>query len=72
MKNYRLNRQAETHILDDTIVSSATNKIELCENILDKIDEGVNMDELKQYIVLLADSIAFVNNMNYNSKIVKI
>lgn len=72
MRNYTLNRQKENHILDETIISSYVNRIEACEGILARIDEGATIEDMRQLLQCHIDSMVSVVNRNYNSKIEKI
>lgn len=72
MKNYRLKQKVESHILDVTIIQSYVNRIEACEDILARIDEGATIDDMRHLLQCHIDSMVAVVNRNYNSKIEKI
>lgn len=72
MKNYRLKQQVESHILDVTIIQSYVNRIEACEGILARIDEGATIEDMRHLLQCHIDSMVAVVNRNYNSKIEKI
>lgn len=72
MKNYRLKQKVESHILDVTIIQSYVNRIEACEDILARIDEGVTIEDMRHLLQCHIDSMVAVVNRNYNSKIEKI